>query len=96
MAIKLTVCCQLDDDGIRAEAVCDRAVVIPVVRGYGIQQGDGADYPLACVFLLHVERRIVRREIELAAGETPQNRFRFWHRYRGALNLAGTNRGKWR
>lgn len=92
----LTVCCQFDDDGIRAEAVRNRAVVIPEVRRYGVQQGDSADYPLGRVFLLHVERRIVRREIELATGEAPHHRFRFWHGYRGALNLgskSGEKRG---
>lgn len=29
--------CQFDNDGIRAEAVRNRAVVIPEVRRYGIQ-----------------------------------------------------------
>lgn len=88
---ELTVCRQLDYDGIRAEAIRDRAVVIPKVRGYGIEQRDSADDPLAGVFLLHVERRIVRREIELATSEAPYHRVRFWHRYRGTLHLR--NRG---
>lgn len=89
------MCCQLDYDGIRAVAVRNRAVVISEVRRYGIQEGDSADYPLGRVFLLYVEGGIVRCEIELATGETPHHRLRFWHRYRGALNL-GTNRAKWR
>lgn len=81
------MCRQLDYDGIRAEAIRDRAVVIPEVRGYGIEQRDSADDSLAGVFLLHMERRIVRREIELATGEAPYHRVRFWHRYRGTLHL---------
>lgn len=89
---ELTVRRQLDDDGIRAESVRDRAVVIAEVRRYGIQQGDGAHHPLGRVFLLHVERRIVRREIELAAGEAPHHRLRFWHGYGGALNLQANRR----
>lgn len=85
------MCRQLDYDGIRAEAIRDCAVVIPEVRGYRIEQRDSADDPLGGVFLLNVERRIVRREIELATGEVPYHRVRFWHRYRGTLHLR--NRG---
>lgn len=85
--------CQLDDDGIRAVAVRDGAVVISEICRYRIQQGDSADYLVGRVFLLHVERRIVQREIELATGEAPHHRLRFWHGYRRALNL-GSKSGK--
>lgn len=85
------MCRQLDYDGIRAEAIRDRAVVIPEVRGCGFEQCDSADDSLGGVFLLHGKLRIVRREIELATGEAPHHRVRFWHRYRGTLHLR--NRG---
>ena len=86
------MCRQLDYDGIRAEAIRDRAVVIPEVRGCGFEQCDSADDSLGGVFLLHGKLRIVRREIELATGEAPHHRVRFWHRYRGTLHLR--NRGR--
>lgn len=86
------MCRQLDYDGIRAEAIRDRAVVIPEVRGCGFEQCDSADDSLGGVFLLHGKLRIVRREIELATGEAPHHRVRFWHRYRATLHLR--NRGR--
>lgn len=78
---------ELDNDGIRAEAVGDRAVVIAEIRGYRIEQRDCADDSFRHVFFLHVKRGIVRREIELTSGEVPYHRFGFRNGYRGALHL---------